>query len=474
MKKKISFSDGVFLNACCRKLLDEKFDGEQRKVLIKTLEKKEKQIKEKANGYWKLPEGKIRFITIAQQIKQMLALQADPIVVADVIQQCALNDSVVEKKCKVVFFAQERSIWPSIASAYKAMSKDKRFEAQLIYVPFVHINKQAEDEVEEYHKAGLPIIPCSEYDLSDENPDVVVFAKPYEGIPPQFYIREVEKIINRTVYIPYGLEINYNLISYGFGYYLHYHVWRHIAYGDIVREIGQQYGYHNGENIAVWGHPKIDNYISDERYNIPTEWTSKIKHRKILLWCPHHTIVQGPECVSTYLNFSDLIFKEVDRHKDDLVLLWRPHPLLFGALVNNHYMTQEELEKFIEHKCSQSNIILDRHKDYRAALYISDGMISDGTTFAVEYLLTGKPLMLTTQNIHNYYLSEEMEKSLYIGSDEQSIVHFFDNFAKEEDPKKKLRENLCNKMFYRPKNKSVGQNIADNLIDAIYKEENIV
>ena len=63
-----------------------------------------------------------------------------------------------------------------------------------------------------------------------------------------------------------------------------------------------------------------------------------------MCWCPHHTILPESEYVSTWLNYSQLIFDWFEKHKD-VVLLWRSHQLLFGALVNNGFMTQKQLEK---------------------------------------------------------------------------------------------------------------------------------
>lgn len=470
MADKISYSDGLFLRALSDSLKDQELSSRAREHLIHWLDTKCDHIRKKANGHWRLPAGREEFLRCLANLRRLLEVGTSGKIFRKCIDDYTQYLNMTEPRCKVVILIQEKSIWPSMESVYTAMASDERFEVKLVYVPFFHVNKTEGNGIQLYLEDNLPVVPHTECDLSRENPDVVIFAKPYNSIPPQFYIREVEKIVERTVYIPYGMEINYDLIYYGFQNYLHYRVWRHVGYGPLVKKVGAQYGFRNGENIAVWGHPKADQHGPDRTYSIPEEWQKKIRGRRVLLWCPHHTIVPGPECVSTWLDFSGTVFAQAEKHKD-IVLLWRPHPMLLGALVNNHHLTQEEMEQFLAEKTAIDNVILDRSEDYRVAFAASDGMISDGTTFSIEYLYTGKPLMLTTKKLGSFYNGEALKKGLYIGRDKADIASFMDNFAAGRDPKRQVRQELRRELFFQPQGKSVGQNIADHIIADIQKEE---
>lgn len=470
MIDKVSYSDGLFLKALSEQLEINGLDEKAKERLAVWIVSKSERVREKANGYWQLPAGKKIFLQFLDIILGMLRTGTSNILLNKTIKDYTQRLDVVAPKCKAVFLAQEKSTWPSMESVYQAMEQDERFEAQIVYIPFAHVNKTKSDEITRYKQAGFSVLNHTEYDLTKENPDVVFFAKPYGGVPPQFYIREVEKVVDRTVYIPYGMEINFDLIFYGFQNYLHYRAWKHIGYGPLVKEVGARFGFRNGENIAVWGHPKADQYLPEKTHAVPNEWKEKIGGRRVLLWCPHHTIVPGPECVSTWMDFSETVFTEVAKHRN-IVLLWRPHPMLLGALVNNHHMTQEEMETFIEEKTAQDNIILDCSEDYQAAFSISNGIISDGTTFSIEYLYTGKPLLLTTKKLESFYNGDMLEKGLYIGKTKEDIITFIDDFSKGKDPKRAAREELKNKMFFHPEGKTVGENIADNIILEIQREE---
>ena len=470
MADKISYSDGCFLQALIEGLKEQKLDSAARERSVRWLDARASRIRRRANGYWKLPPGKEEFVLFLESIRELFRIGTSEQVVTKCLEDYIQVLNKVSSQCKVAILVQEKNIWPSMESVYAAMEADDRFEVRLVYVPFSHMNKTAENGLRPYLDDGLPALSHTEYDLSGENPDVVIFSKPYDGVPPQFYIGEVEKIIERTVYIPYGMELNYDLIYYGFQNYLHYRAWRHVGYGPLMKQVGTQCGFRNGENIAVWGHPKADQHQPDRKYSIPEEWKKKIRGRRVLLWCPHHTIVPGPECVSTWLDFSETIFALAEKHKD-IVLLWRPHPLLMGALVNNRYMTQEELDRFVAEKTAMDNVILDRSEDYRVSFAASDGMISDGTTFSFEYLYTKKPLMLTTKKPESFYNGEALKKGLYIGENAKEIAAFMDGFAAGQDPKRQARDNLRRELFFLPQGKSVGQNIADNIIADIRREE---
>lgn len=462
----INYSDSIYFNTLCDCLYDGKIAVDHKKVIL-ALDKKINYIRGRAKGYWSLPNGKKAFLFLLETLRDLLLQNVS----IEVLRQFQNDNNCGSKICRVLFLVQEEAVWPSLQSVYFAMAKDQRFEPKLVYVPSEHQNVTLEeDNLKVYLQMGLPIVNYTNYNLSDDNPDIVFFAKPYNNIPKQFYVSEVEKIVDRLVYIPYGMEITKSLIFYGFQTYLHYRAWKHIVYGEPAKKIGTDYGYRNGENIVVWGHPKADNYLPCKQYDIPREWNNKIHGRKVVLWCPHHTIKPGPECVSTWLDYYKGIFNLFEKKKD-LVLLWRPHPLLFGAIVNNGYMTQSELNELILKKTACENIILDRTPDYRASFFISNAMITDGTTFSIEYLYTAKPLMVTAHNFDCFYNFQQMEKSIYIGKSLEDIEHFVKEFSIGKDPLKEKRIEFRRKMFFIPENITTGEYIRDQILHDLESEE---
>ncbi|MDO4973583.1 MAG: CDP-glycerol glycerophosphotransferase family protein [Eubacteriales bacterium] len=455
----------LFFRTACEAALKERSTDHYQSIIYKLAHRKAPA----GGSFWKIPQGEEKNREALTMLAHLLEqnVQAGAL---KVFQSEIERDIYKQKICKIVFLVQEYSVWPAVEFLYHAAAADSRFDVSAVYIPFKHPNATAEDNnLEKYRAAGIPVLNYDEYNLSEENPDVAVFTKPYSSIPKQFYISEVERVVKYTIYIPYGLELNKRLIRYGFHEYCHYTVWRHLAYGDIVKQYGIKYGYRNGENIVVWGHPRVDNYRVE---NLPApnkEWKKKIDGRKVILWCPHHTIVPGPECVSTWLKNYEAVFALFEEHPE-AVLLWRPHPLLFGAIVNNGHMSQKELDAFLAEKTAKDNIILDTTEDYRTAFSMSDAIITDGTTFSIEYLLTGKPLMVTTETLDQFYEPEEMESALYIGRTHEDIRSFVENILSNQDPKRDKRTQFADHLFLRFKDKSVSQNILDNILTDISEE----
>ena len=469
----INYSDGIYFNALCDAICSGKIAVANYPNVISTLDNRINRIRKKAMGYWPLPEGKKTFVFLLQSLRDLLRQHVSVEVLRE-FQTYNNGADTINAKCRVLFLIQDEPVWPSSESVYLAMAQDERFEPRLVYIPFKHQNRtEADDDFAIYLKKGLPVIRCDDYNLAEDNPDIVFFAKPYGNVPAPFYIREVEKIVDRLVYIPYGMEITTSLIYYGFRTYVHYRVWRHIVYGEPAKRVGTDYGYRNGENIVVWGHPKADNYLPEKCYAIPEEWEAKIKGKKVVLWCPHHTIKPGPECVSTWLDYYKEIFSLFEREKG-IVLLWRPHPLLFGAIVNNGYMSQSELDEFILAKTACKNIILDRTSDYRPAFFVSDAIITDGTTFSIEYLYTGKPLMVTAHRLDHFYNYEAMVQSLYIGQTFEDIELFVKNCAAGKDPLKEKRMDFRREMFFIPENGTTGEYICNQLLNDMITEERTI
>ena len=479
-QRKLKYTDALFFDAAFSSALEDR-SREQIYQIIALIEQRRK-----------MPEpGVWTFQTCLSIIKGSLGLREKKeskteksdalLMLANLLRQnptpevlrvfrTDIEQFVCREKCKIVFLLQEHTIWPAVEHLYRAAVADPRFEAQAVYVPFTHVNATEEDHsFERYRAEGVEIVSCDQYDLAAENPDVVVFTKPYEQIPREYTIREVEKLVKHTIYVPYGLELNKRLIKYGFQDYCHFAVWRHMAYGSVVKEYGTKVGYRNGENIAVWGHPRVDNYRKENLPAPDPAWQAKIRGRKVILWCPHHTIGPGPECVSTWVQNREAVFTFFEQHPE-AVLLWRPHPLLFGAIVHNKYMTQEELDAFLAEKQAQENVILDQTPDYRTAFAMSDAIITDGTTFSLEYLLTGKPLLVTADSLEQFYQPEAMEEALSIGRMHEDIRRFAEDVLAGRDPKREKREAFTESLFLRPKDKSVSENILDNILLEIEDE----
>ena len=90
------------------------------------------------------------------------------------------------------------------------------------------------------------------------------------------------------------------------------------------------------------------------------------------------------------------IFKE---NKDEVALLWRPHPLIKSTVSSMRPQLWVEYEKLVKQYKEEGWGIYDDTSDMDRAVIISDGYYGDGSSVVRVYQKTGKPLMIQNTDI---------------------------------------------------------------------------
>ena len=441
-------------------------------------------LQKQKGGFWDITRGDSVFIQYMRELYELLGQGLKKRELDSFLNDlltCAIKET--EKKVKIVFFTQESYIWTSFESIYRACANDDRFIAQLVYIPFNHPNAGGNNANDFYtiykDEMNLPIVRHDEYSISAESPDVAFFIKPYDLIPMQYYIDDVDKVVRRCVFIRYGFEIAAWNVRYHFELPLHTKAWRFIVYGEMLKQLAAKHMSNDGKNVVAWGHPRADIYRNFEmnRDCIPQEWKNKIAGRKTVLWNTQHTI-QANTGGGTFFQWKDELF-DFFENNFEICLIWRPHPLMFGAIINDGYMTSEELDSFVNEQSERNNIIIDRSTSYKEAFFASDAIITDGTAFLIEYQYTGNPLLLTYKSlfdentgeeIDGIYFREEFFESLYIAQEKNDVANFLNMILCNEDHKKKAREELTrNLLTINPEGN--GEFIKNRLFSEILREE---
>ena len=435
----LNFTRGTYLKSLCNRAHDliKSNPDLAREEILPIIDRHLSKIQRSSTGYWGITESDMLYSKMLEQLKKFI-MKANTNGLTAFMKEAL---SQTNDKVKIVFLAQETVCWSSLESFYFACKQDERFIAQLVYIPFTHVNA---DEAIDYLKIyredrGLSIVNYDEYSLTAESPDIAVYVKPYDCIPMQYYITDVDKVINRCILISYGFEIASWAIDYHFKLPLQYKAWKFIVYGDKLKELAAQHGYNNGRNVVAWGHPRADYYnnLEKSRENIPDDWRKKIKNRKVVLWNTQHTVTDGTGC-GTFFKWKNEVLSYFDNNLD-IVLLWRPHPLMFGAIANNGLMTDAEVQQLISIVEKKDNIILDCSPDYRNSFYASDAIITDGTSFLIEYLCTEKPLIYTPREDDSVYFQDEICENIYIAKEEGDIIKLLDDIKCGTDLLKEKR-----------------------------------
>jgi len=375
------------------------------------------------------------------------------------------------RKIKVVFLVQTPSVWLSTESVWKAFNEDERCLTQIVQLPFFHHKSlQLNDRsIGNYLvKKGIKFKYWDEFDLIEEMPDVVFFQLPYDSTRPQEYSFEyISKLVRRTVYIQYGLGVAAGeILDYDFKLPIDQKAWRIIARSERYKNMFRKYCPTGDSNVVVLGHPKMDVIYNLQNIDVGHDFNDKIMGRKTIMWNPHHSIEKGEW--STFLEWWRTILDAFEARKE-MVLIIRPHPLLFGNLKKKPG-GNELLEEFNKTVNEMENVILDLSDNYLQAFKVSDAMISDASSLLMEYFPTRKPIMYLPKKDGGGLSDDgDIVNYFYQGTKESDIKAFLDMVLKGEDPMYEKRISQIDEYLYRFDGKA-GYRIKEHIISSIISE----
>ncbi|MGG3799025.1 glycosyltransferase [Metabacillus fastidiosus] len=387
--------------------------------------------------------------------------------------QNVVNEKKDVQKLKVVFLVQLPSIWPSTESVWKAFKDDNRCEVQIVQLPFYHHNydDKINKNIGSYlFQKNIPFTYWYDYKLENEKPDVVFFQNPYDSTRPvEYSFERVSKIVRRTVYIHYCLDmLGGEVLDYQFKLPTAVHSWKVFVRSEKYRDMFEKYAPNRGSHIVVTGHPKMDILFNLESTIVNKELEEQIKNRKVFLWNPHHTL--GENEWSTFIKWQELLLNLAEKSAD-MFLIIRPHPLLFGNL--KRYFGNEFVSTFISKVTSMENVMLDLSDDYKEVFKISDALISDASSLLLEYLPTKKPIMyLPKKNGVGLNDDGDVVNYFYKGLEEKDIDNFINLILNNEDPMYHERTSQIEKYLFKFDGKA-GYRIKENVISSIDAEEEI-
>ena len=461
-KKYLNYTRGMFLKNLCEEIIEHSKSSADIDAFKELIKQEQRNLLKNKTQFWNHTVSDYCYFDFLDLIEKTISKEFE---LQEIVTISGKIEKLTRKRIYILFLTQEPACWGSLENLYNATVMDEAFDAALVYTPFKHVNYLNEEDYFNYYSEtlNLPVIRHNEYCIENTSPDIVVMIKPYGNIPEAYTTKNLQYVVPRVVYIPYGMEVTVDLIKFGFQYYTHYKAWRHCAYGPAVLDYGREYGLCNGNNIRVWGHPKADYYREEyKKKNIPEEWIKKINGRKTILWTPHHLIDLDGDGTGSWLIWGEK-FLDFALKSQNVAFIFRPHPLMFGALVGGGYMSQDEVDSTILTIKNSDNIIWDDCLSYQEAFYAADAIVTDGTTFSIEFLYTEKPILLTPRNLQSFYYYQDMLNSYYITEKFSDITTFVKMVAEGEDPLLQKRISMKEKVLYIPKDISVSKNILNNI-----------
>jgi glycosyltransferase EpsH len=394
-----------------------------------------------------------------------------------------------EEKCHAVYYVQEGQVFPTVESLHLATVHDARYRQTVVFSPVGdqdHKLKNLDADISN-SEGRIETLKRDEFSMFGASPDMLIVTRPYfnaqsatftPGEEDVFEIPGPEVAGFRPVYVPYAFYddiSDYSLFS-GYQHHMHAVAWKIIAFSPHILSNFRKYAVHGDSNVALLGAPRFDvsSGINPYRENGATElFRRKIAGRRTLLWNTHFTNPgKGWAAFLDYLEGVIAFFEG----RDDLVLFFRPHPLMFDRLVQDDILTGRDVRALEERFERSGNMILDRTNDYINSFALSDAMLTDGaSSLPYEYIATGKPVY------QHYILGGDREatdkayagaiRSLYYasyGMDE--LVALLGEWASGEDPRRDERAARAPEFIYQCDG-HIGERVKDYLYDALIEDE---
>lgn len=349
------------------------------------------------------------------------------------LQNAITYDMPPDKK-EVVFLPYKAAMWDSLESVWQAAREDENCDAYVIPIPYYDKNPDGSFREMHYEADQYPdYVPITRYDAFDfeaHRPDAIYIHNAYDNcnlvtsVHPFFYSSNLKKFTERLVYIPYFMlgEIkpydNARIDSIK-----HFCTLPGIINADKVivqsEDMRQIYikvlmdvmNTHSEMDRKYWmdkilglGSPKLDKVVDIRRENIkiPDDWFDIIRRpdgswKKVIFYNTSIAgLLQYNEKMLDKMKFVFHIFKE---NRNEVALLWRPHPLIRATVESMRPQLWEEYSKIVSKYCEEKWGIYDDTADVHRAIKISDAYYGDGSSVVQLYQQMGKPVMIQSVDI---------------------------------------------------------------------------
>lgn len=334
------------------------------------------------------------------------------------IEHSIKND--IKERLEVVFLPYNASMWDSLESVWKAADEDPDCDAYVIPIPY--IDKKMDGTVRETHWDGqlfpqyVPITKYNEYNFEERHPDMIFIHNPYDdnnyvtSVHPFFYVKNLLNFTDKLIYIPYFVVNEKRLyeqwqleslatangVLFADKVIVQSEVMRQMYINILMKHFEDKRFWEN--KILGFGSPKIDKLYrnANDVADIPEEWKEIIEDKIVVFYNTTVTaLLLGND---QYVKKIRDVFETFMKY-ENVVLLWRPHPLLESTI---HAMRNDLYENYIEIKnkfiCDKKGIF-DDTSDLHRSIKISDAYFGDSSSVDELFRQTGKPVMIQSAEI---------------------------------------------------------------------------
>lgn len=334
---------------------------------------------------------------------------------------------------EIVFLPYKSSTWDALESVWKAASADPDCNVYVIPVPY--FDKNWDGSVGEMHYEGsafpdyVPITRYDQYDFETHHPDRIYIQFPHDeyhyttSVAPSFFAKKLVNYTDSLIYIPYfvvdeieswnekALEnaksfINVPAVFYADQVIVQSENMRQVYIDTLSEFAGEETRKIWEDKILGIGSPKTDRDPAEQKaaFPIPAEWRERMEKpdgsiKKVILY--HNsvsTLVQYQELMLEKIQDTFRIFQE---RQEDVVLLWRPNPLIQVSLSQTYPGLWRAYQEIVDRFKEENLGIYDDTTDFRLAATICDAYYGDADPEMNLCRRQGKPVMWQNVSIMN-------------------------------------------------------------------------
>ena len=301
------------------------------------------------------------------------------------------------QKIRVLFWVSEPAKW-KVQSLYNIMRASKDFDPYVVLgVPkddlrlgLNGLQRKIEEDRRFYEKLGCKCIVNFQFDvmrphpLREFRPDIVFYQD-----PRHFFEEDSLEWASKSAlccYVPYSIE-TFGLI------WIHILPWFHeLLYLRVApTKTDERYiktfmpWWRRAGRIKGLGHTVFDEYLLDSSCEEPSNY---------VIYAPHFSFPtdkkERPIVISTFLKTGRPILEYAKAHQE-IKWLFKPHPLLRRELELLGAWSHAEIEEYYS---DWENLGATAYQgDYVRLFKESQALITDCSSFLVEYALTKKPVI---------------------------------------------------------------------------------
>lgn len=348
---------------------------------------------------------------------------------------------------KVCFILQRTEIFTSVQSIFEAMCADHRFSVSVLVLPrYNHAKKEVnidtiQKNLEFCQSLNSKAVIINPYDaeqksfqgISHYDFDYIFLGLPYINEYPEEYRFKTLPKSCRLCYVPYGS-------SYADG--------REMLRVSLTNDLLMNVDYLFADCDKVYRYcnsklklcknadsKKIVYNIGFPRYDL-VEREKKHDGVKTFLWLPRWTTSTDNNEKSTFFENKDVLIKYFQDHPE-LLLIIRPHPLMFAHYIDTGVMTKVEVADYKQLINDAPNITLDESASYLESFRKADCLIADYSSVVIEYFITGQPIIYLNGTDT---VEKEVAEAFYVSESPDQTISYMNKLVSGMDEKADLRK----------------------------------